>query len=129
MNFAISNSRNISGGNIRYPCKRCKNKKFLYLDVATMHLLQKRFMEQYMYWYAHGEPYVPHETMVERMIGSTSSASNVHGVVDENSNPYRTMVMDTMRMNQGHVGQCPIVEPNADTTKFFNLLKDSKELL
>jgi hypothetical protein len=99
MNFAISNSRNISGGNIRYPCKRCKNKKFLYLDVATMHLLQKRFMEQYMYCYTHGEPYVPHETMVERIIGSTSSASNVHGVVDENSNSYRTMVMDAMRMN------------------------------
>jgi len=37
--------------------------------------------------------------------------------------------MDAMRMIQGHVGQCPIVEPNADTTKFFNLLKDSKELL
>jgi hypothetical protein len=69
-----------------------------------MHLLQKRFMEQYMYWYAHGEPYVPHKTIVEKMIGSTSSTSNVHGVVDENSNPYRTMVMDAMRMNQGHVG-------------------------
>jgi len=57
-----------------------------------------------MYWYAHGEPYVPHKTIVEKMIGSTSSTSNVHGVVDENSNPYRTMVMDAMRMNQGHVG-------------------------
>jgi hypothetical protein len=69
-----------------------------------MHLLQKIFMEQYMYWYAYGEPYVPHKTMVEKMIRSTSSTSNVHGVVDENSNPYRTMVMDAMRMNQGHVG-------------------------
>jgi len=57
-----------------------------------------------MYWYAYGEPYVPHKTMVEKMIRSTSSTSNVHGVVDENSNPYRTMVMDAMRMNQGHVG-------------------------
>jgi hypothetical protein len=59
-------------------------------------------MEKYMCWYAHGEPFVPHETMVERMVETTSSASNMHGVVDDNSNPYRTMVMDAMRMNQGH---------------------------
>ena len=59
-------------------------------------------MKQYLCWYAHKEPYVPHETMVERMVESTSSVGNVHGVVDDNSNPYSTMVMDAMRMNQGH---------------------------
>ena len=37
--------------------------------------------------------------MVERMVGLTSSSSNVHGVVDDNSNPYKSMVMDVMRMN------------------------------
>ena len=65
------------------------------------------------------------------MVESTSSASNMHGVVDDNSNPYRTMVMDAMRMNQGHVGQYPIVdeEPNVDAVRFFNLLKDSDEPL
>jgi hypothetical protein len=52
-----------------------------------------------MCWYAHGEPFVPHE-----MVETTSSASNVHGVVDDNSNLYRTMIMDAMRMNQGHAG-------------------------
>jgi hypothetical protein len=57
-----------------------------------------------MCWYAHGEPFVPHEIMVERMVETTSSASNVHGVVDDNSNFYRTMIMDAMRMNQGHAG-------------------------
>ena len=69
INYAISNSRYISGGNIRYPYKRCKNKNFLDLDVVTMHLLQKGFMKQYLCWYAHVEPYVPYETMVERMTG------------------------------------------------------------
>jgi hypothetical protein len=41
------------------------------------------------------------------------------------------MVMDAMRMNQGNVSQCPIVEeePNADATRFFYLLKDSDEPL
>ena len=65
------------------------------------------------------------------MVGSTSSASNVHGVANDNSNPYRNMVMDAMRMNQGNVSQCPIVEeePNADAIRFFDLLKDSDEPL
>jgi len=64
-----------------------------------MHLLHKRFMEDYVCWYAHGELFVRNKSMVERMVGSTSNASNVHGVVNDNSNPYRNMVMDAMRMN------------------------------
>jgi hypothetical protein len=39
INYALSNLRNISGGDIRFPCKRCKNKKFFDTDVVTMHLL------------------------------------------------------------------------------------------
>ena len=48
--------------------------------------------------------------MVERMVGSTSNFSNVHEVLDNNGNPYRNMIMDTMRMNQGHTSQCPIID-------------------
>jgi hypothetical protein len=90
-----------------------------------MHLLQKEFMDKYLYWYAYGEPYVTHDTMVEMMIVSTSSSTNVLEVVDDNSNPYWNIVMDAMRMNQGHDGQYPIIyeEPNADVTRFFDLLK------
>jgi hypothetical protein len=69
--------------------------------------------------------------MIERVVGSTSSASNVHEVVNDNSNPYRNMVMDAMRMNEGNVSECSIVEeePNADAIRFFDLLKDSNEPL
>jgi hypothetical protein len=65
------------------------------------------------------------------MVGSTSNSSNVYGVVDENSNPYRNTVMEVMRMNQGHAGQFPIIneKPNADVVMFFNLLKDSDDSL
>jgi hypothetical protein len=79
-----------------------------------------------MCWYAHEEPYVPHDTMIERMIVSTFNASNVHEIVHNNTTRYKNMVMDAMRMNQNHAGQFPIVdeEPNADVTRFFNLLKD-----
>jgi hypothetical protein len=62
-----------------------------------MHLLQKWFKEEYLCWYTYEEPFVSHETMVERMIGSTSSANNLHGVVDDNINHYRIMVIDVMK--------------------------------
>jgi len=56
-------------------------------------------MEKYLFWFAHRERYVPYETKVKKMVGSTPSSSNVHGVVDDNSNSYRNMVIDVMRMN------------------------------
>jgi hypothetical protein len=62
-----------------------------------MHLLQKGFIEEYLCWYAYEEPFVSHETMVERMVGSTCSAINLHGVVDDNINHYRIMVIDAMK--------------------------------
>jgi hypothetical protein len=103
--------------------------KFLDQDVVMRYFLQKRLMEKYPCWYAHGKPYVPYNTIIEMMVRSTSSSSNVHGVVDDNNNPYRNMVMNAMRMNHGHTGQCPFIdkELNADATMFFDLLKDSDE--
>jgi len=92
--------KNISGDSIKCSCKKCKNKKFLNSDVVTIYLLQKEFIEKYLCWFAHGEPYVPYETMVERTIGLTCSSSNIHGVVNNNSNHYRSMVVDAMRIFQ-----------------------------
>jgi len=37
--------------------------------------------------------------MRETVIGSASSASNVHEAANDNTNPYKNMVMDAMRMN------------------------------
>jgi hypothetical protein len=88
INYVTSNPRNITGGNIMCSFKRCKNKKFLDPDIVTIHLLHKGFMEEYLRWYANGEPFVPRETMVERMIESTSSVNNVHEVVNNNGNSY-----------------------------------------
>jgi hypothetical protein len=84
-----------------------------------------------MYWFTHKEPYVPHETMVERVVMSTFSSSNMHWAIYNNNNPYRNMVMDAMIMNRSYTGQCPIVdeELNVDVARFYYLLKDSNELL
>jgi hypothetical protein len=56
--------------------------------------------------------------MIENMVGSTFSSSYVHGVVDENSNSYRNMILDVMRMNQGYSGKYLIIdeEQNTDAT-------------
>jgi hypothetical protein len=56
-------------------------------------------MQKYSCWYAHRESYVPRDTMIEMMVGSTSSSSNVYRVVDNNSNPYMNIAIDAMRMN------------------------------
>ena len=131
INFTTSIPINFTEGGIRCPCWKCQNKKYLHQDVVMMHFLHKGFMENYRCWYAHGEVFVSKKRMGERVVGSTSSASNVHEVANDNTNPYRNMVMDAMRMNQGNVCQCLIVEeePNADATRFFHLLKDSDEPL
>jgi tRNA uridine 5-carbamoylmethylation protein Kti12 len=65
------------------------------------------------------------------MVESTSSSSNVHWVINDNSNPYRSMVIDVMRMNQGYTSEYSIIDEkqNADTTWLFDLLKDSDESL
>jgi hypothetical protein len=34
----------------------------------------------------------------------------VHEVGNDNSNPYKNMVMDAMRMNEGNVSKFPIIE-------------------
>jgi len=131
INFATSIPRNFTGGGIRCPCRKCQNKKYLHQDVVMMHLLHKGFIENYQCWYAHGEVFVSKRRMEEMVVESNSSASNVHEAANNNTNPYRNMVMDAMRMNQGNVSQCPIVEeePNVDATRFFDLLKDSDEPL
>ena len=100
INYTLSNPKNISGGGIRCSYKRCKNKKFLDLDVVTIQLLQKSFMEKYLWLFAYEKSYVPYEIMVERMTDLTSSSRNIHGVVVDYSNLYRSMMMDAMRMNQ-----------------------------
>jgi hypothetical protein len=37
--------------------------------------------------------------MLDRMVCLTSNSNNIHEFVNDNSNPYRSMMMDTMRMN------------------------------
>jgi len=65
------------------------------------------------------EPYVPYQTMLEMMVNSNSSSRNIHEFVNDNSNPYRSIVMDAMKMNQDYSGEDSFnillyKEPNVD---------------
>jgi hypothetical protein len=77
---------------------------------------------------------VPYKMMLERMIGLTSRFSNIIRFMDDNSNPYRCIMIDVLRMNQGYLDKglynIPLdEEPNIDAVRFFKLLKDLNELL
>jgi hypothetical protein len=77
INFTTSIPRNFTEGDIRCLYRKCENKKYLYPDVVMMDLLHKEFIENYLCWYAHREVFVRNKRMGERVVGSTSSVSNV----------------------------------------------------
>ena len=85
-----------------------------------MHLLHKGFMEDYLCWHAHGELVVRNESMEERVVGSIFSASNVHGVENDNNNccyPILTYVLIHFQKN-------PKIEKKHRKSKkyvFFNI--------
>jgi hypothetical protein len=57
------------------------------------------------------------------MIDSTSTSSNIQEVVDNNSNHYRSIVMDVTRINQDYLGEdshdISYEESNIYVTRFF----------
>jgi hypothetical protein len=64
--------------------------------------LKKIFIEKCLCWSAHRKPYVPYETMLEKIDGSTSSSGNIHNIINDYSNHYRSIMMDEMRINLGY---------------------------
>ena len=99
-----------------------------------MHLLKKGFVKKYLCWYTHGESYITYKTILEKMIDSIFISSNIHEFADDNSNTYRSMIMDVIRMDHNYSGEGSHnihlhEEPNVDATRFFELLKYSNELL
>jgi len=69
--------------------------------------------------------------MLENIVDSTSSSSNIDEVVHDNSNCYRSLVINTMRIDHGYSDEGSLVkeEPSVDAIRFFGLLKDSNEPL
>ena len=79
-------------------------------------------MKKYLCWFAHEEQYVPYKAMMERIVKSTSISNNMHRVIDDNSNRYRSIIMDAMRINQGDVGECSIIDEKQMQTRLEFLI-------
>ena len=95
-----------------------------------MHL-KKKFVEKYLCWFIHEEPYIPYKTMLEMIVGLIFISNNIHEVVDGNSYCYRSMVMNAMRINHCYSSEnlCGDGEPNLDAGRSFELLRDFDESL
>jgi hypothetical protein len=65
------------------PIKCCDNASF-----------KKKFIEKYLCWFSYEELYVSYKTMLEKIVSSISSFIDLYEVVDNNSNYYRSMVID-----------------------------------
>jgi hypothetical protein len=72
--------------------------------------------------FALGESYVPNKTILERIVGTTSSCGNIYEVVDDNSNHYIRIMMEAMRVNHGYSGEDLSVDekPNMDAQIIVN---------
>jgi hypothetical protein len=67
-----------------------------------MYPLKKEFVKKYMCWFTHRELYVFHGTMLKRAVESTSNSNNIHGFANDNSNLYKSMMINTIWMAQGY---------------------------
>jgi hypothetical protein len=43
--------------------------------------------------------------MLEMIVGLISSSSNIHGFMDDNSNPHKIIMINITGMNQGYLGK------------------------
>ena len=105
---------------LRCPCKKCHNRKFLKLDDVRVHLFRKGFFLEYYVWNRHGEPY---ESM-----NSEQSTCHLTRVVDvEPTNSYRQMILDAI----GPKFENDFMEeaPNLNAQKFYDILNAVDEKL
>jgi hypothetical protein len=66
INLILSNSKSISKGEIMCPCVKYKNRKFHHKDIVTV---EKVSVEKYIVGLHMKKPYVPYETLLERLVG------------------------------------------------------------
>ncbi|KAF7841448.1 WEB family protein [Senna tora] len=93
-----------SNGQIRCPCLRCDNRKFIDVEIVKDHLYRHGFVPDYYQWIWHGEPFLHHDD-IER-VGIENDArvdvdnvERVVGVEVDEPNLYRTMILDAAVTN------------------------------
>ncbi|KAL0455757.1 UNVERIFIED_CONTAM: hypothetical protein Slati_0914900 [Sesamum latifolium] len=112
LNFAFTNPKFISHGQIKCPCTKCDNRKFLSRKDVHLHIVRNGFIRGYEIWYAHGES-----------LNRRNDASGSLSVSNEEGSRYRAMVMDALGPEPIPNQTCEEQPPNPEAQKFFDLLK------
>ncbi|WMV19708.1 hypothetical protein MTR67_013093, partial [Solanum verrucosum] len=91
--YACSQKNRMSGDNIKCPCKKCHNLKYMDVEMVKYHLFQYGFVENYFVWKYQGE---------EDAIDEMYYVNDLHGGTQPElgyDNPYRQMVLDVAGSN------------------------------
>ncbi|KAK4429887.1 hypothetical protein Salat_1289400 [Sesamum alatum] len=118
LSFAFANPRFVCHGQIKCPCTKCNNRKFLNRNDVHLHIVRNGFSRGYDIWYAHGEA-----------LNRRNDASGSSRVPSEEGSRYRTMVMDVVGPELIPNSICDEQPPNPEAQNFFDLLKDADEPL
>ncbi|XP_074301497.1 uncharacterized protein LOC141632891 [Silene latifolia] len=110
-------SKVVVGGQIRCPCKRCKNRYWLRRDEVFDHLKAFGFVENYDEWIFHGEEPLQTQPFIEKLDEGVSFMDNT----DE-------LLNDTFR--NGFEGSTGVEDGlNDEAIKFYKLVEDGKQEL
>ena len=91
--------------------------------------LKKKVCKEIHVLVLQGKYCVPYETMLERIVGVTFCFSNIHEVLKDINNHYRSMVMNTIRMNYDYSNEGSCIDEEPNESRFPKLLKEFIELL
>ncbi|KAL2249504.1 UNVERIFIED_CONTAM: hypothetical protein Sindi_2424100 [Sesamum indicum] len=67
LNFAYDNPRFLNNGQIKCPCSKCRNTRFLNRSDAHLHIVKNGFARGYNIWYAHGESLNTRDNVGEKL--------------------------------------------------------------
>ncbi|XP_074314888.1 uncharacterized protein LOC141651059 [Silene latifolia] len=106
---------------LKCPCLKCHNRPYLDVDTVKLHLYKDDFCPNYTYWICHGENLPESQNIVDE-----SSSVGI------NHNPYHDMVVDALGYNtENNRQEVDDIEeePNTESRKFFEMLKNAEEPL
>ncbi|CAH1435019.1 unnamed protein product [Lactuca virosa] len=139
LDFTYTNATNIQHNimegvevfEIRCMCKKCKNRYYKTRNLVELHLCQKGFIEDYMFWYAHGELYPTQEN--GQCSNPETSQDNDEGVGDYHR--YEQMIIESMHQPEApYSQQAPYFQqvqqnPNQSAQTFYKMLNQVSEPL
>ncbi|KAL9683795.1 hypothetical protein QQ045_021220 [Rhodiola kirilowii] len=126
--IAVSNRHLSSDKKMRFPCTKCKNRRFIYIRMLEEHLYKYGFTPNYYNWTLHGEDLVTYEDPCTDIPGPSTNHTfgNLHDVgndtneVEDHDTPNNYCIPDETHLNYQQY-------ENPEANRFFNLLNSCSE--